>query len=159
MSSGFAIRGWQLEIDGIQGGVLAGRLRRSDDPAGDVPVLELVSDGLVVAEIEQAPIVGAVAKFTVDVPNSVLKSGASVLLICDQSTGLPLGTFPMRLGFADGANDPDEIELLRAELAQLKQAFLSDASDPKLRVVERDLIIAEALEAAISVISKVDQKL
>ena len=42
-----------------------------------------------------------------------------------------------------------ELDALKAEFEALKRAFLTDASEQKLRASDRGLVVAEAVEAAI----------
>lgn len=139
---------WAVVIDGISGGVLTGVVHMVGGEGGDPPPLDLRFNGEIIAKAMTGAAAPNGAAFSITIPNTVLSAGLGVILVCDCRTGMHYASVPLFVAATPEADLATEVECLKAELSALKAAFLRDASQPKLRAIERDLIVAEAADAA-----------
>lgn len=117
--------------------------------AGDRVPLELWLDGRCVATAE-AQIESSRVEASFAVPAAAMRDGAVVLDVHAFEGGGLLGRYALLAGDAVPEDALAELALLRAELEALKKAFLRDGADPKLRRADRGLIVAEAVERAVT---------
>lgn len=147
---------WYLKIEGLQGGMILGALHCGNGQPAP-PSIELCVDGDVIGEAEVTPqTIGYVV--TAKLPSSVLNEGVTTIVFRMASNGAVLASYRMRAGAALDVDVVAELAALRAELDALKAAFLSESHDVKLRAVERDLIVAEAVEIATKTLSEKSTK-
>lgn len=146
MSDASISAGWVLKIDGLQRGTLLCTLSNDDRDAIPPPV-QLCIDGETISEAEVTP---HSDKFTLsaELPAAAINEGVTTVVFRAGTT--ILGAYPIKAGAALDADVVGDLAMLRAEFEALKAAFMADVHDPKLRVVERDVIIAEAVEAIVS---------
>lgn len=112
--------------------------------------VELWLDGARCAKAQPETAEGGGARVSFPLPGAAQRDGAVVLDMHLAATGAHLGRYTI---FAGGSVPDDvvsELALLRAEMETLKQAFLRDAAEPKLRRADRGLMIADAVEAALA---------
>jgi len=142
--------GWTVTITGLSEGRLHAVMDRTDGASDAAPALVLAVDGRPMADAvpEQAG-AGEIA-VSAALPAQALGDGVTVLVLQDRATGAPLASYPVRAGGSVYVDLAAELALLRAEVAALKRAFMMDASTPKLRAVERALIVEEAAERALA---------
>lgn len=138
---------WSVSIGGLASGCMSGELARLASGADQPPLLDVRLNGSVVATIETTKASNDKYTFSVDLPNTVLSSGLSILCVCERSSGVTFASIPVFIDRALDSNVSVQLETLRAEVTALKQAFLREAAEPKLRAVERDLILADVLQA------------
>ncbi len=138
---------WSLHLDGLERGTILGRLV-SAAGATDVPEIEVCVDGEAVGRADvQAESDGF--SVSAPLPTVALRDGLTAVVFRTVSDRAVLGTYPLRAGQALDGDIAADLAMLKDELQALKSAFLADAHVPKLRAVERDLIIAEAVDAAL----------
>ena len=140
--------GWTLTVIGLANGVLRAEVRRLSG-AAPMPTIEICLNDQVLCVAEAAAADGGEAAISAQIPSSALSDGYSALTLRDQTSKQVMGTYPILAGASLGKDGAAELALLRAEFDALKAAFLADAAEPKLRTVERDIIVAQAVEAAI----------
>lgn len=144
MSNGSA--GWDLKIEGLERGTILGTLSNTDHAALP-PRVQIYIDGDVVGQADVTPQADGFL-MSAQLPPEAINEGTTTVVF--RSGVSILGAYPIRAGVALEADVVGDLALLRAEFEALKAAFMADAHDPKLRAVERDLIIAEAVEAVAS---------
>lgn len=139
---------WSLHLSGLERGTIRGWLV-SGAGTVEAPEIEICVDGDVVGRADvQADADGfAVAAA---LPAEAQRDGMSSVVFRSASDQAILATYPLRAGRALEGDIAADLATLKAELQALKAAFLAEAHTPKLRAVERDLIIAEAVDAALS---------
>lgn len=135
---------WTLTIDGMTNGVIAGTLL--GDAAASAPEIEMVVDGSPAGTIALSRHETGWGMQAHLAPEA-LSSGVTVIVFRLKNAHAPLAFYPILSGRTVDTDMAAEIERMRVELAALKQAFLTDASVPKLRATDRSLIVAEVLAA------------
>ena len=132
----------------MQKGTIRGQLRNADGLT-EPPSINICVGGEVIGNAETTQNDDGFA-VTAPIPAEALADGVTTIvfrLSTDQSV---LGSYPIRAGSALDGDVVTDIAVLKTEVDALKAAFLAEAHSPKLRAVERDLIIAEAVEAALA---------
>ncbi|MEM7056674.1 MAG: hypothetical protein AAF557_03735 [Pseudomonadota bacterium] len=142
------LSGWSLRLDGLHRGTIRGTLT-SASGASEPPEVEICVNGEVVgrADIQTGP---SGFKVSAPLPAEALGDGVTTVvfrLVNDKSV---LGRYPVLAGSALDGDIVADVARLKAEVEALKAAFLAEAHTPKLRAVERDLIVAEAVESALA---------
>ena len=152
MSDAAEAPGWRLSLEGLQRGTIRGTLRH-DDATAAPPEIDVCVDGVVIGAADLSHD-GEGFLLTATLTPDAISDGVTTILFRVRGKQAILGTYPIRAGAALDADVVTDVATLRAELDALKAAFMEDAHDTKLRAVERDLIIAEAVEAAMSTVSR-----
>ena len=147
-----ASSGWTLRFEALNRGVLRGTLSTSEEDPNP-PEIEFCVDGDVIGKAEVSA-KGEGFEISAKLPAEVLSDGVTTVVFRRCSDHSVLGAYPIRAGESLNADVVTDLAVLRAEFDALKAAFLADAHDPKLRAVERDIIVAEAIEAAASAVSR-----
>lgn len=151
---------WTVVILSLTKGVLTAKLSagdaQADASANPPPTLHLcigtaaVRHPVTLAQQEQGSFI-----IQATVPPIALSDGVIVLTLRDSATDIPLASYPIRAGGDVDRDLAADLALLRAEVAALKLAFLTEANTAKLRAVERPLIVAEAVENALAAVAEV----
>lgn len=140
--------GWSLQLVGLERGTLHGRLISASGSV-EAPEIEVCVDGTAVGHADVATD-GEDFVVSASLPAEALREGMTSVVLRMRSDQTVLGSYPMRAGRALDGDIVADLATLKAELQALKDAFLMDAHIPKLRAVERDLIIAEAVDASLA---------
>lgn len=144
-----------FQIDTLERGVLRGRIV-ANDKFQPLPRIELCIEQTPIALVEIVTTSEDQANWSVRVPGEALSDGLTILLFRDADSKAAVGTYLLRAGSGIDDDALAELAAVRAELDALKRAFLADASEPKLRVIERDMIVAQAVEAATTALADLD---
>ncbi|MEM7189741.1 MAG: hypothetical protein AAF439_09025 [Pseudomonadota bacterium] len=134
----------------LRDGQFSGHLTGAHLPAG--ASIELLVDGAVVGQAEPA-IEGDGAAFTSAMPAECLSDGVSTVVFRLQPDNAILASYPIRAGANLAGDVVAELAVMRGEFLALKRAFMAEALHESLKAVERPLIVAEAVEAAVRQVS------
>ncbi|MEM0990586.1 MAG: hypothetical protein AAGK00_17090 [Pseudomonadota bacterium] len=132
----------------LKRGVLHGRIDWPKPRSEHIPI-NLVIDGHEVGTATIEFVEPGAGAFAAPIPPEALQDGVRTIVFRQQSDGGILGRFCLCAGEQLDGDIMVELHALTAELQALKRAFMSEASDRKLRAAERPLIIEESVSAVL----------
>lgn len=128
-------------------------------PDGSVPPgaeVELRLGGVPVAKARLPDTGDGPAQLSFALPEAAQNDGVSLLDLHALPDGSHLARYTLFCGAAVPEDFTTALALLQAEVQTLKRAFMADAAVPKLTLVERPLLIAEAVEQSLAALATPD---
>ena len=111
------------------------------------PQIDLTIDGRLVGVAKLQPTDSGLYVLQAPIPREALRDGDIAIVFQDRVSGAGLATYLVSSGYPDAEDLSVALTTLRADFEALKRAFLAEAWQEKLPRTEREILIAEVLEA------------